>query len=335
MAEFEVGALPLIVSVVGRKNSGKTTLLVQLAAELRLGGVRVASIKHSHHEFDIDVPGKDSWRHFHEGEVEAVVVASPTRLAMVARADAADRDPVELVRRFLQGKRYDVVLVEAFKLAPLPKIEIFRRAVNAAPLGADEFGEAGAGLHLAMVTDAPEVVGDAPFPVIPLTADGAHVAAVADLLLELLRSPRGGSHVAAAGVDLRPPVQRKETEPEEPPMTNPQPPVQFQQLTDRFPELASAYAEYGRAATEAGPLEARMAHLVKLGISIGMRHEGAVHAHTRKALAAGFSPDELRHAALLAAPTLGWPAMMAAYLWVEDELSAAGAARTVTTEGMT
>jgi 4-carboxymuconolactone decarboxylase len=117
-------------------------------------------------------------------------------------------------------------------------------------------------------------------------------------------------------------------------MTRPQPPVQFEQLTERFPELASAYAEYGRAATGAGPLEARMAHLVKLGISIGMRHEGAVHAHTRKALAAGFSPDELRHAALLAAPTLGWPAMMAAYLWVEDELAAAGAARTVTTEGM-
>jgi 4-carboxymuconolactone decarboxylase len=117
-------------------------------------------------------------------------------------------------------------------------------------------------------------------------------------------------------------------------MPTPRPPVQFEQLTDRFPELASAYAEYGRAATGAGPLDTRLAHLVKLGISIGMRHEGAVHAHTRKALAAGFSPDELRHAALLAAPTLGWPAMMAAYLWVEDELAASGDRRTVSTEGM-
>jgi 4-carboxymuconolactone decarboxylase len=117
-------------------------------------------------------------------------------------------------------------------------------------------------------------------------------------------------------------------------MIKPQPPIQFEQLTNRFPELATAYSEYGRAATTAGPLDGRMAHLVKLGISIGMRHEGAVHAHTRKALAAGFSPDELRHAALLAAPTLGWPSMMAAYLWVEDELDAAGAERTVTTEGM-
>jgi alkylhydroperoxidase/carboxymuconolactone decarboxylase family protein YurZ len=114
----------------------------------------------------------------------------------------------------------------------------------------------------------------------------------------------------------------------------PQPPIQFEQLTALYPVLAEAYAAYGRAATVAGPLEPRLAHLVKLGISIGMQHEGAVHAHTRKALAAGFSPDELRHAALLAAPTLGWPAMMAAYLWVEDELAAAGAARTVTTDGM-
>jgi molybdopterin-guanine dinucleotide biosynthesis protein MobB len=190
MAEFEVGALPRIVTVVGRKNSGKTTLLVQLAAELRRRGVRVASIKHSHHEFDIDVPGKDSWRHFHEGAVEAVVVASPTRLALVARAAAADRDPVELVRRFLSGQRYDLVLVEAFKQAPLPKIEIFRRAVHPAPLGADELrqhADPAAG-HIAMVTDAPEVVGDAPFPIIPLSADGAHIAALADLLLELLRT---------------------------------------------------------------------------------------------------------------------------------------------------
>jgi 4-carboxymuconolactone decarboxylase len=117
-------------------------------------------------------------------------------------------------------------------------------------------------------------------------------------------------------------------------MSQPEPPIQFKQLTDRYRDLAAAYRTYGEAATSAGPLDPRSAHLVKLGISIGMRHEGAVHAHTRKALAAGFSPDELRHAAVIAAPTLGWPAMMAAYLWVEDELAGSGEERTVTTEGM-
>jgi 4-carboxymuconolactone decarboxylase len=117
-------------------------------------------------------------------------------------------------------------------------------------------------------------------------------------------------------------------------MQKAKPPVQFEQLTARYPEIARAYEEFGRTVTGQGPLEAKLTHLVKLGISIGMRHEGAVHAHTRKALAAGLSADELRHAALLAAPTIGWPAMMAAYLWVEDELQAAGSERTVTTEGL-
>jgi molybdopterin-guanine dinucleotide biosynthesis protein MobB len=192
MSEVDAGALPFVVSVVGRKNSGKTTLLVQLAVELRRRGVRVASIKHSHHEFDIDIPGKDSWRHFHEGGVDAVVVASPTRLALVARAQDADRDAIDLVRRFLQGQDYDIVLAEAFGQAPLPKIEIFRRAVHDTPLRGEELGpDAGAaGRHLAMVTDAPAAVGDVPFPVIPLDEDGAHVAATADLLLELLRTRR-------------------------------------------------------------------------------------------------------------------------------------------------
>jgi 4-carboxymuconolactone decarboxylase len=118
---------------------------------------------------------------------------------------------------------------------------------------------------------------------------------------------------------------------------SPQPPIQFEQLTARYPELAEAYSRFGQAATGAGPLETRLVHLVKLGIAIGMQHEGAVHAHTRKALAAGFTPDELRHAALVAAPTMGWPSMMAAYLWVEDELAGEGGeseGRTVTTAGM-
>jgi 4-carboxymuconolactone decarboxylase len=112
------------------------------------------------------------------------------------------------------------------------------------------------------------------------------------------------------------------------------PPTQFQQLTERYRALGEAYDDFGKAVTHAGPLDERTVHMVKLGISIGLRHEGAVHAHTRKALAAGWSPDELRHAAILAATTMGWPSMMAAYMWVEDELDARGSERTVTTEGM-
>jgi 4-carboxymuconolactone decarboxylase len=112
------------------------------------------------------------------------------------------------------------------------------------------------------------------------------------------------------------------------------PPRQFKQLVERYPSLAEAYGGLGEAAKEAGPLDERSACLVKLGIAIGMQHEGATHAHTRKALDAGCAPDELRHAALLAATTLGWPRMMAAYMWVEDELAARGDERVVDTEGL-
>ena len=77
--------LPPMIGIVGRKNSGKTTLLVAVAAELKRRGLRVASVKHGHHEFEIDHPGRDSWRHVHEGEVEAVLFLSSGKLAMVMR----------------------------------------------------------------------------------------------------------------------------------------------------------------------------------------------------------------------------------------------------------
>jgi molybdopterin-guanine dinucleotide biosynthesis protein MobB len=181
--------LPPVVSVIGRKNSGKTTLVVALAAELRRRGLRVASMKHSHHDFEIDHPGKDSWRHFHEGGVEAVLVASPQRVALVMRSEEADRDPARLIQRFLAGGGYDLVLVEAFKHANFPRIEVFRTAAHPDPIW-DPADADDSAPYLAMVTDVPGAVV-APFPVIPLAADGGHVRAVADLLVRGLARPRG------------------------------------------------------------------------------------------------------------------------------------------------
>jgi len=112
------------------------------------------------------------------------------------------------------------------------------------------------------------------------------------------------------------------------------PPSQYDQLIGRYPGVGEAYSALGQSVTHAGPLDPRVAQVVRLGIAIGMQQEGAVHAHTRRALDAGWSADELRHAALLAATTLGWPRMMAAFMWVEDELAAHGDGREVTTEGM-
>lgn len=173
---------PTLVSIVGRKNSGKTTLLVRVAAELIRRGHRVASVKHGHHEFEIDQPGRDSWRHVHEGGVEAVLLLSSRKIAMVMQTPKGETDVHTLVERHFGGRGYDIVLVEGFKHGDLPKVEVHRRGVHPGPVydGADD---AAAALFLGLVTDDPGV--EAHCPVVPLAADGPdapHVLAVADLV---------------------------------------------------------------------------------------------------------------------------------------------------------
>ena len=97
---------------------------------------------------------------------------------------------------------------------------------------------------------------------------------------------------------------------------------------DVYPDVAQAYERLGSATQEWGPLEKKTRELVKLGTAIGCRHEGAVHSHTRRALDAGASAEEVRHVVLLALTTIGFPGMMAALTWVEDVLPADGAAET-------
>lgn len=120
-----------ILSIVGRKNSGKTTLAVALAAEYVRRGKRVMTIKHASHPAAVDTPGTDSYRHFHEGRAERVLIAAPDMRVLFERA-TDDQDPVELARRYLDGA--DIVLVEGFTSHPLPKIEVFRTAVADRPL---------------------------------------------------------------------------------------------------------------------------------------------------------------------------------------------------------
>lgn len=97
-------------------------------------------------------------------------------------------------------------------------------------------------------------------------------------------------------------------------------PKRFRQFTEQYPAVAKAYEQLGDAVHAAGPLDEKTRALVKLAISTGARLEGAVHAHARKALAAGVKPEELRHAVMLALPTIGLPSMMAALSWVDDVL---------------
>lgn len=120
-----------IISIVGRKDAGKTTLTVALAAELRRRGHRVMTIKHGHHPADVDRQGTDSWRHFHEGRAERVLLATPGLRALFERSED-EYDPVALARRYLRDA--DIVLVEGYKHAGLPKIEVYRTALADPPL---------------------------------------------------------------------------------------------------------------------------------------------------------------------------------------------------------
>jgi molybdopterin-guanine dinucleotide biosynthesis protein B len=142
-----------MVSVVGRKHSGKTTLVVRLAAELRGRGHRVAIIKHGSHTFNIDPATTDTWRHYHEGGAEKVAMVAPDKFALVERLAGVEPSPEEVAARHMADA--DVVLCEGFKRSSLPRIEVFRRAAHDAPLydPRDERSP----LWLAMVTDVDDL----------------------------------------------------------------------------------------------------------------------------------------------------------------------------------
>ena len=113
-----------VIGFAGFSGSGKTTLVEQIIPVLRQRGQRVSVVKHAHHRFDIDHPGKDTWRHRTAGAFE-VVAASDQRLALMREFE----QPTELSVHQLLAELYqgvDWVLVEGFKDCDLPKIEIWR-----------------------------------------------------------------------------------------------------------------------------------------------------------------------------------------------------------------
>jgi AhpD family alkylhydroperoxidase len=97
-------------------------------------------------------------------------------------------------------------------------------------------------------------------------------------------------------------------------------PKHYENFINKYPEVAKAYEQLGTACHSAGPLNEKTRALIKLAISTGACLEGGVHSHTRKALSAGATPEEIRHTVLLALPTIGLPSMMAALSWVNDIL---------------
>ena len=115
-----------IVSIVGKSNSGKTTLIEKIIPELIRRGYRVATIKHDVHGFDIDEEGKDSWRHRKAG-ADAVILSSPKQIALIRSVDR-DLAAAELGDRFIDD--VDIIITEGFKKDIQPKIEVFRKEMH-------------------------------------------------------------------------------------------------------------------------------------------------------------------------------------------------------------
>lgn len=98
------------------------------------------------------------------------------------------------------------------------------------------------------------------------------------------------------------------------------PPKSYQEFKVAFPAITEAYEQLGKACHWNGPLEPRMRELIKVGIAIGAGLETTTQSHVRRALEAGATPEEVRHAALLATNTIGFPNMMRGMAWVNDVL---------------
>jgi len=160
---------PPAFSIVGNKNSGKTTLTVAVIAELARRGRRVMSVKHGHH-FRVDTPGTDSWRHRHEGGAERVLLAGPDEFAVMGGWETGSEPPLDLLlsRHLAEA---EIVVVEGYRHEELPKVEIFRSEAQPEPaLGPEAAREWGI---LAVVTDRDDLQWSAPV----LDPDAADTAA--------------------------------------------------------------------------------------------------------------------------------------------------------------
>ena len=162
-----------VVGLAGWSGAGKTTLLIKLIPELKRRGLTVSTLKHAHHAFDIDQPGKDSFEHRQAGASE-VLIASSGRWALVHELRQEPEPPLAALLRRLSPA--DLVIIEGFKASRHSKIEVYRTA-NGRPF---LFGEIPGVRAIA----ADVAIPDAPVPVVPLD----DIPAVAEQALAAARS---------------------------------------------------------------------------------------------------------------------------------------------------
>src|SRR6202171_99981 len=141
-----------VIGLAGWSGAGKTTLLTRVIPHLLAQGLRVSVIKHAHHGFDVDVPGKDSWVHRQSGAVE-VLVSSAKRWALMHELRGAPEP--RLPELLAKMSRVDLVIVEGFKSEPHRKIEVHRVANGKAMLFPDDPGIVGIATDATLATTLP------------------------------------------------------------------------------------------------------------------------------------------------------------------------------------
>lgn len=192
-----------VIGFSGYSGSGKTTLVEKLIVRLKLAGQRVSVVKHAHHTFDIDHEGKDSWRHREAGAFE-VVIASDRRLAKIREFEVHAAPTVHQLINELYD--CDWVLVEGFKHASLPKIEIWRAATGQPAQYPDD------PFVVAVCTDTPALL---PQPTALPVLDLNSADAVAEFLLansgryEYISPFADQAADADAGRSAEPPARRR------------------------------------------------------------------------------------------------------------------------------
>jgi molybdopterin-guanine dinucleotide biosynthesis protein B len=141
-----------VIGLAGWSGAGKTTLLTRVIPHLRKEGLRVSVIKHAHHSFDVDVPGKDSYVHRQSG-AEEVLVSSARRWALMHELRGASEP--RLSELLTKMSPVDLVIVEGFKSEPHRKIEVYRKANGKAPLFPDDSAIAGIATDATIETTLP------------------------------------------------------------------------------------------------------------------------------------------------------------------------------------
>ena len=160
-----------VFGIAGYSGSGKTTLLEKLIPQFTARGLTVSVIKHAHHGFDIDRPGKDSYRHRAAGASEVLLSCNDRWALMHERRDGSDVTLDDLLARLAPC---DLVLVEGFKQEPIPKLEVWRPENGKPPLFPERSDIVAVASNVTLATSLPELALD-------------DVAAIADFVMNTLQ----------------------------------------------------------------------------------------------------------------------------------------------------